>query len=556
METKITLKSINELLNMEFLIPSYQRGYRWDKTQVTDLLNDIYNFIQQKESKNQSVGDFYCLQPVIVKNIGEKCYKLIDGQQRLTTIYIILNYLDKKRFSIVFETREKSKVFLDKISEEINTENIDFYHISKAYKNIRDWFENKEETEATIKEEFFINLGKYTKVIWYEVDDNEDEIEVFARINSGKIPLTNAELIKALLLNSKNFKSEELNLRQIEISKEWDDIESTLQNNEFWHFLTKEKDYPTRIELIFEIFSNKPIKDEFSTYRYFSKKNNIIDLWSENKDSIKKVFLSLKYWFDNRKLYHLIGFLISTDSFSIEEIYNEFKNRKKKEFEEYLLTTIKGNIDITSLGELDYDKDYADVFKILLLFNIATILNNTNSYIRFAFDKFNQEKWSIEHIHAQQDKGLQSNEAIKKWLNDVKNQLIKIDIKEEKKKEKKDEILKEIEILIDNEKINRDDERFLSLQNEVFGFFGNFDVNTIDNLALLSSSVNSALSNNVFPLKRDILIDKDKNGEFVPLCTKNVFLKYYTKDVQDLFFWNSSDRKDYLNEIESVIKSF
>src|ERR1035437_2443876 len=113
METKITLKSINELLNMEFLIPSYQRGYRWDKTQVTDLLNDIYNFIQQKESKNQSVGDFYCLQPVIVKNVGEKCYKLIDGQQRLTTIYIILNYLDKKRFSIVFETREKSKVFLD-----------------------------------------------------------------------------------------------------------------------------------------------------------------------------------------------------------------------------------------------------------------------------------------------------------------------------------------------------------------------------------------------------------------------------------------------------------
>ena len=51
-------------------------------------------------------------------------------------------------------------------------------------------------------------------------------------------------------------------------------------------------------------------------------------------------------------------------------------------------------------------------------------------------------------------------------------------------------------------------------------------------------------------------IEKDKNGEFIPLCTKNVFLKYYSDDVQDLFFWNSNDREDYINEIESVINNF
>lgn len=555
-ESNIKLKAINDLLKYEFLIPSYQRGYRWNKTQVVDLLNDIFEFIQHKENKTQLVGDFYCLQPVIVRKDSDNKYRLIDGQQRLTTIYIILSYLDKKRFSIEFETREKSKTFLENISEEINNENIDFHHISKALLYIKKWFDEKEETEATVKDEFYINLGKYTKVIWYEIDDNEDEIEVFTRINSGKIPLTNAELIKALFLNSRNFETEEKNLKQIEIAKEWDEIEFTLQNNEFWHFLTKEKEYPTRIELLFEIFSNEILKDEFTTYRYFAKQDNITKLWSEKNENIKKVFLSLKYWFDNRKLYHLVGYLISTDTFSIENIYNDFKGKRKSEFEEYLLSKINEDIEFDRIDELDYNSDYSDVFKVLLLFNIATILNNTNSYIRFAFDKFNKEKWSIEHIHAQQDKGLQSNEAIINWLKDVQHQIKTIDTSEKEIKKLKNVILKEIIKLILTNKISRDDEEFRSTENKIFEFFGESDIDTIDNLALLSSSVNSSLSNNVFPLKRNILIEKDKNGEFIPLCTKNVFLKYYSKNIQDLFFWNSTDRKDYVSEIKSVIKNF
>jgi uncharacterized protein with ParB-like and HNH nuclease domain len=554
------LKAINDILKYDFFIPSYQRGYRWKKTQVVDLLDDIFEFIQHKGNKNQLVGDFYCLQPVIVKKGDNDKYKLIDGQQRLTTIYIILSYLQQKRFSIEFETRETSRTFLESISisNEISNKNIDFHYISKAHLDIKEWFEEKEEQEATVKYEFFITLGKYTKVIWYEVDDNEDEIEVFTRINSGKIPLTNAELIKALFLNSRNFETEEKDIKQIEIAKEWDEIEFTLQNNEFWRFLTKKKEYPTRIELLFEIFSNEPLEDEFSTYRYFAKQNKIVKLWSENDENIKKVFLSLKYWFDNRKLYHLVGYLISTDTLDIKKIYKDCKLKRKTEFEKYLLSRINDRIEPNAIDKFDYNNDYSDVFKILLLFNIATILNNTNSYIRFAFDKFNEEKWSIEHIHAQQDKGLQSSEATIQWLLDVKNQIKRIEPSTDSEKEQKNKIIKETKILIQNSKISSADDEFLSLQNKIFEFFakGETDIDTIDNLALLSSSVNSSLSNNVFPLKRKILIEKDKNGEFIPLCTKNVFLKYYSKDVQDLFFWDSNDRKDYISEIKSVLTDF
>ncbi|MCF8302358.1 MAG: DUF262 domain-containing protein [Bacteroidales bacterium] len=552
-ENKIKLKSINDLLSYKFFIPSYQRGYRWDQRQIIELLEDINEFKDNKKDR-----EFYCLQPVIVKKEGDY-YKLIDGQQRLTTIYIILSYLNRKKFAIQFETRERSKEFLENLSDEINEENIDFYHISHAYRYIKEWFKEKEDDEATIADEFYINLGKYTKVIWYEIAADEVEIDVFTRINSGKIELTEAELIKALFLNGRNFTEDEKHLRQIEIAKEWDEIEFTLQNNELWYFLNKYQDYPTRIKLVFDIFSEEAKDSRDTSYQYLSKQDDIVKLWAEEDENIKKVFLSLKHWYENRELYHLIGYLVASEKLSVNEIYQLFKSMRKHEFKRELYDRIKNEFDINTLGELDYNYEKSKVFRALLLFNIATILNNRNSYIRFAYDKFNKENWSIEHIHAQQDKGFTRSDAIKKWLEDVNQQInrIKLGSKKSEKNKIKKEIIDEINDLLQQEKIKGEDERFLSIQTKVFEFFGDEpDINTIDNLALLSGQVNSSLSNNIFPIKREILITKDKLGEFVPICTKNVFLKYYSSKVDNLYFWNQDDRKDYLKEVKNVIKSF
>tara|TARA_R110002072_G_scaffold125944_3_gene262497 strand:+ start:25910 stop:27583 length:1674 start_codon:yes stop_codon:yes gene_type:complete len=554
-ESSIHLKSINDLLKFNFIIPSYQRGYRWTETQVVDLLNDIYEFIQKKEDKVDSVGDFYCLQPIIVKSTEGNNWRLIDGQQRLTTIFIILSFLNKKRFTIEFETRIKSKGFLENLSDKINKDNIDFYHISKAYNHIKKWFDGKEEDEATIADEFYINLGKYTKVIWYEIDQNDDEIEVFTRINSGKIPLTNAELIKALFLNSKNFDSDEKNLKQIEIAKEWDEMESTLQKDKIWHFLNKQNDYPTRIEILFQVLSNNQNEDEFSTYRFFSKKQNIVELWSESDESVKKVFLSIKHWYDHNKLFHLIGFLIATNQNNVKEIYSDFIGKGKKEFESFLIKKVLRNIDTDKIEELEYTNHSTEIMRALLLFNIGTILQSNDSYVRFAFDKFNQEKWSLEHIHAQQDKGLNSKASILNWLKDAKAQIKLLEGLSKEQKNQKNEIILESKKIELKDKITSDDEDFRTLENKIFDFFGEADIHTIDNLALLSNQVNSSLSNSIFPIKRNILINKDKIGEFIPICTKNVFLKYYSTNVQNLYFWNTDDRKSYLNEIKSVLKA-
>ena len=222
-ENLIKLRPINSLIAEKFYVPSYQRGYRWTERQVTDLLDDIWQFSTERDK-----DEIYCLQPVIVKD-REGQWELIDGQQRLTTIYIILSYLKKKRFQIEYETRKQSREFLENLNGEIDDTNIDFFHISSAYGFVKDWFKKIEESDAdhTVEEEFSLALGKHTQVIWYQVNDDVDAIDIFTRINIGKIPLTNAELIKALFLRSNNFGDnvEEVRLKQLEIAGEWDRIE-------------------------------------------------------------------------------------------------------------------------------------------------------------------------------------------------------------------------------------------------------------------------------------------------------------------------------------------
>ncbi|WP_233704978.1 DUF262 domain-containing protein [Helicobacter felis] len=100
------LCSVSDLAGLTFKIPAYQRGYRRSEKEVKTLLEDIVDFIQ--ESKPE---EFYSLQPIVVRTVDE-IYHIIDGQQRLTTIFLIVKYLDNKDlFSLVYETREKSFEF-------------------------------------------------------------------------------------------------------------------------------------------------------------------------------------------------------------------------------------------------------------------------------------------------------------------------------------------------------------------------------------------------------------------------------------------------------------
>lgn len=557
----IEQKSVRDIIDkkINFNVPAYQRGYRWDKINVTDLLDDLLEFMQDGSS-----GKFYCLQPLVVKKIGANQYNVIDGQQRLTTIFIILKYLEKllkeekgigEIYTLSYETRKDSKDFLQNIASKTKDEsnqNMDYFCMYQAYEAIKRWFENKNASNLL---EIFTNSkdDRHIEFIWYEVEDSEDEVKIFARLNSGKIPLTNAELIKALFLNVRNFPKEysenEIITKQIEISKEWDEIEYTLQDDEFFKFLTK-NDYPTRIELLFEILSGVKNTefDRYAIYRRFTdmaKEDDLSHIWID----IKKIFLTFKFWFKDSEYYHLVGFLVASGISNIMTLYNEFESgawlktesetKTKSGFKDSLKEKIK--IDTANIGELNYIDNRKELENMLLLFNIATIINSKGSYTRFSFNEYNGKKWSLEHIHAQNDKGLKDKKVQDEWLENSKKYIYESDLQEK------------IDIFIKGNKNNRFDE----LQMEILNKSGDMvNIHGIENLALLSAGNNSSLSNGTFVDKRANIIEMDKNGEFIPICTKNVFLKYYTKNLSNVYFWCKQDQEDYKGSIIETLENF
>ncbi len=131
----IITKTIGDLKDQLFFVPSYQRGYRWTKHEVTALLDDIHGFSTEGDKR-------YCIQPLIVKRRADGSFEVVDGQQRLTTIYIFMKIAEEKTeylpFELEFETRKKSQQFLSELlpKGEINNDNIDYFHITTARETI------------------------------------------------------------------------------------------------------------------------------------------------------------------------------------------------------------------------------------------------------------------------------------------------------------------------------------------------------------------------------------------------------------------------------------
>ena len=82
-------------------------------------------------------------------------------------------------------------------------------------------------------------------------------------------------------------------------------------------------------------------------------------------------------------------------------------------------------------------------------------------------------------------------------------------------------------------------------------------LHSISNLALLNTYDNAVLSNSTFDVKRNLIIEMDKKGQYIPFCTKMVFLKYYTPSKENqLHFWGEQDRRAYIEAINSVLEEY
>jgi len=634
-QNNVELKSVSSIIGMKFFIPNYQRGYKWKEQQVKDLLEDIDEFIQ-----NNQLDSFYCLQPLVVKEtvpepdkfiealprdkgvdvlketnkviIENTRWEVIDGQQRLTTIYILLSVLGQKEsYSLEYKNRNDNKDFLSKIDntklEKKSEENIDFHYMAAAKKTIDTWFNGKENEYKKKFEKVLLNKVQF---IWYESDENP--IKVFTRINIGKISLTNAELIKALFLNRSNFIGddyEKVRLKQYEIANQWDNIEYMLQNEEFWLFL-HDMYYknPTRIDLIFNLMCNMGTLDKlidwkndkkndigtdnYRAFRYFNAyfhsikakeqaQNNNITLIEQCWSEINNIFQTFVEWFNDLELYHYVGYLIAFN-YQLKDILGEWnKTTKKKTFVNYLIDEIKKKISKYDNLSQQYDSEgeplKTDCKPLLLLHNIQTVISQNTNYndnyklgvfYKFPFHLYKIEGWDVEHIDSNTENDLDEKRSENEFLLNIYNSVSKAD------KQK-------IERFINNPTANNFsdfDEHTKKQENSL----KDYEKNQVWNFTLLDSSTNRSYGNSIFSAKRRIIIGKDKGrlisvpkiitknkkpylelplekeakSSFIPPCTKQVFLKYYSSTSSSPNYWERSDAEAYRKDIYETLKDF
>lgn len=570
-ENKIELKSVSELLGMKFFIPSYQRGYRWTELQIENLLLDIYQF-------NKGVdGDFYCLQPLVVKerkkDILEEIKQaksieevkailkgewiVIDGQQRLTTIYLILKALGNEQMPTL-EYERKSYIETCDKSNDIDKSNIEIFHLTKAKDFIDKWIHLEKRTE---EEKQWINpknvkidtktfcdkILEQTKFIFYNVGDvsKEQEHDIFNNLNSGKIALTNAELIKALFLNKVG--KEDIAHREVEqrlLADEFDQIERTLRQDDFWYFLAGNTAKPSScINLLFDLMlavsgknNQYRIEEPLRTFFYF---NDLIngdgESYKKSKDTwedVRKVFHIMEGWYNDSVMYNLIGYhRAAKGGKTLCEIYQVFcKTESKNEFKKRLVNECRNLIDYPDgFMQLRYDDNKAKVFNFLLLFNIATLNERPQEAVKFSFANLHNYNWDIEHISPQNPQNIEqvTKELKEGNVNDIFTVLL--------------------------EKINKGE----SYDTELDKYFAIGDeLMAIGNLTLLIAHDNRGIGNKFFFRKRQKLQEYYQQGSFIPACSMNVFMKFYSENPEQMAFWDEKDRNSYKNKLEQTIKKF
>lgn len=568
-EIVLTSKLVGDITG-NFVIPSYQRGYRWGKDEVKRLLDDIYSIGDQSgKPKN------YCLQPIVVRRKEENEFELIDGQQRLTTLFLIYKcmhsvagaFIKDAKFTLSYDTREKSAEFLKNVDPEMRNDNIDFWFISEAYETIGRWFNSKSDI-ATAMMHINSYLAENVKVIWYEVGESEDAIELFARLNIGKIPLTSAELVKAMFLSRDNNKGMDRR-KQEEISLQWDNIERELNDSRLWYFLTNPsmQKYQTKIDLILDLMAGKSNYEPDIYYTFFKfdqmrKEKPLADIWRDIRDT----FLIMKDWFGNHTLYHKIGYLITSgyEKGTLANIYRLSQGKTKTQFRQELETLIKDSVKIDdNYGELSYEKtaDCNKITRLLLLFNVESVLKNGERTQWFPFDKYKSTNngkvfWSLEHIHAQQSEGMRTQEEWREWLTlHIKSiRAISSPGSEENR-----QLIDDMQDAIDRKTLDRTEfESLMSRVIEKLSAPGSSDyMHNISNLALLNSGDNAALNNSTFDVKRNRIIELDQKGQYIPFCTRMVFFKYYTpSESNQLHFWGHSDRVAYIDAINKKLVDY
>lgn len=561
-----------------YYIAPYQRGYKWESNssyaQVPQMLIDIYEAFVYGTTE-------YFLQYITVKKLklddkGD-VLEVIDGQQRLTTLSLLLSRIVVRNSDLENISYKRLQYFRydgdiftslqipDSEEEDENIIHQDRYYMVKAVRTIDKFLKLLEENDKL--EAYYHYLLDSVKLIFNIEDENTNSEEVFENLNNNKVPLTNQYLIKGLLLTkainrttsfNRTLSYKEILDQRTVMGRVWDEINAWITQPEIAHFFfaTKKKENPNGIEKLLEVVlrrientqtDTREIEDSLlqqyrlsfdsqsrnvqpSIYELFNKFNRIIrdeETAFDVLNLIKHTYRALyNIWYGDIAFYNLFGYVrfAKTQQYKIswtDKVIWEDRAVVKKELAKRVLEILP-DLEL-SQNEFGYDKNQNQLSNLLLSFNVFLEPEE-----KFDFYQYDCENWTLEHLSPQNPKG-----EIKIPHNLVSYVLGKLP--ESLEQSKRTEIETK---LVNGESISVDDLPFL--------YDSEIDEHVMGNMALLGGGDNSAVSNNPFIVKRNIIISRRNKGSFVPYHTialyeKSLDMKGEKGFTPDLFRWDMND---------------
>ena len=433
-------------------IPEYQRGYKWSEKDVNALLNDINNF--------QAEGDkFYCLQNITIKKQknSENIYEVIDGQQRLTTLSILLSYLGKtallkkenkenNEYNIQYSIREESKNFLYKLLEkkgidyldndlsykdnfykDYDNDSQDVFHFCLAKHTIINFFDKFDEDK---KKSFTTKLLNNVKLIVNDVSSGNDVKgeTIFKNLNSNKVALEYYDLIRAIFITRVAKKGNDIDLAEKRIK-----IDIDIDNINIWWSdeNVKEKSHTTTLlnnaQLILNYLYNGNNTKAETIFISKEKEANDIDL-AEKRIKIGIDIDNMNIWWSDENVKEYFKMFSNENNISmLYDLYWKCRNTESNNNEKSNAYKAQSNNEAL-LKYLDSNTDKAEVvFKEVVRFHntMADWYEDKDIYHLLGFIG----KQNIEDIKIIWDiwkKADTTRESFKKALKQIiKNNLIK-----------------------------------------------------------------------------------------------------------------------------------
>ena len=398
-------------------------------------------------------------------------------------------------------------------------------------------------------------------------EKEKEKIDIFNRLNIGKIPLDDAELLRALFLNHivGEGTHDDVLLKGI-FATEWQEMEYFLQKDDVWGFLNPEdKAMRNRILLLFRLVAQAKTSQGRATFCFFEnelrelsheeRRAKVQDYWKETK----RLFAFIRACYNDQHLYHLLGLCFALKLCKLNELV-ELSKMEKTKFRSVIKTKIKEKFKNVKLEILNYNDNAADIKNVLLLFNVLTMDQQGSLFQqRFPFHIYHQNVWSLEHIHAQKSEAVQGNigEQLANMHKELE-ELNKAEIPELQSHIK--EILPQLTTLQNKESLNEEDiHTFNQLMlnfEALFSDDASSGMHEMSNMALLTKDDNAALNNSCFAYKRIVLLQLERKGKFIPPCTRNVFLKVYSPIGAPSYKWGRADREAYLKAMKEMVKEF